>query len=150
MLHVVRELNICFSFSAASCLSKLYLMAFTSGASHAGSDTSHSIQVQLGGHKVGTLQLYDRPGDDMLGNKGDLWKINFSDFHLLKSCITIDDIKKVSIVESGNDGWNIDSVVTLVKDFQGRVQILTQDLDVYRWIDGDGSQSHKHFDLTFA
>ncbi|MCG8623624.1 MAG: hypothetical protein MJE68_16730 [Proteobacteria bacterium] len=96
-------------------------MAFTSGVDDAGSDTSHIIEVQTIG-QVRNLVLYDRPGDDMQKNKGDLWKINFSDFSFTDGCITIGEISGASIVENnGNDGWNIDSIVTLVKDDDGGV-----------------------------
>ena len=64
-------------------------MAFTSGISNAGSDTSHTVEVQASGH-VRNLRLYDRPGNDMLEHKGDLWKINFSDFHFTDQCIRIE------------------------------------------------------------
>ena len=111
-------------------------MAFTSGVDDADSDTSHIIEVQAIG-QVRNLVLYDRPGDDMQKNKGDLWKIDFSDFHFTDGCITISKISGVSIVENGNDGWNIDSIVTMVKDNRGGVEALTQDLDVFRWIDGN-------------
>ena len=124
-------------------------MAFTSGVDDAGSDTSHIIQVQTIG-QVRNLVLYDRPGDDMQKNKGDLWKIDFSDFHFTDGCITIDEISGVSIVENGNDGWNIDSIVTLVKDDHGGVEVLTQDLDVFRWIDGNDLPEYRHFDLALA
>lgn len=66
----------------------------------------------------------------MQKNKGDLWKINFSDFGFTDGCITIGEISGASIVENSNDGWNIDSIVTLVKDNRGGVEVLTQDLDV--------------------
>jgi hypothetical protein len=124
-------------------------MAFTSGVDNAGSDTSHIIEVQAMG-QVRNLVLYDRPGDDMQKNKGDLWKIDFSDFHFTDGCITIDKISGASIVENGNDGWNIDSIATLVKDNRGGVEVLTQDLDVFRWIDGDDLPQYRRFDLTLA
>ena len=73
----------------------------------------------------------------MQKNKGDLWKIDFSDFGFTDGCITIGEISGVSIVENGNDGWNIDSIVTLVKDDECGVEVLTLDLDVFRWVDGD-------------
>ena len=79
----------------------------------------------------------------------DLWKYNIASFHFPFSCVTISNIKKVSIIESGNDGWNIDSIVTLV-GAGGRFKVLTQDLDVYRWIDGNGHHTHRRFTLTFA
>ena len=124
-------------------------MAFTSGINNAGSDTHHTVEVQASGH-VRNLRLYNRPGNDMLEHKGDLWKINFSDFHFTDQCIRIEEIRRVSILEAANDGWNIDSIVTLVKDSQGGIQVLTQDLDVNRWIDGDRHHSHRRFELTFA
>ena len=76
-------------------------MAFTSGVDDAGSDSSHIIEVQTIG-QVRNLVLYDRPGDDMQNIKGDLWKINFSDFGFTDGCITISEISGVSIVENGN------------------------------------------------
>ena len=124
-------------------------MAFTSGVDDADSDTSHIIEVQAIG-QVRNLVLYDRPGDDMQKNKGDLWKIDFSDFHFTDGCITISKISGVSIVENGNDGWNIDSIVTMVKDNHGGVEALTQDLDVFYWIDGNDLPKYRHFDLVFA
>jgi hypothetical protein len=56
----------------------------------------------------------------------------------------------VSIVENGNDAWNIETIVTLVSDSSNRLQVLTRDFDVFRWIDGDGEVSHRCFDLSFA
>ena len=56
----------------------------------------------------------------------------------------------MSIIESSNDGWNIDSIVTLVKDSGNGIQVLTQNLDVNHWIDGDGHHTHRHFELTLA
>ena len=112
------------------------------------SDTSHSVQLESNGI-VRTRSLYNRPGDDYLSNKGDLWSFSFSSSFGL-SCIRISDIDRVSIVESGNDGWNIETIVTLVSDSSSRLQVLTQDFNVYRWIDGDGAASYRRFDLSFA
>lgn len=86
----------------------------------------------------------------MFPDKGDLWQINFSDFHFHDRCITFHEIRRVSIVERNDDGWNIHSIVTLVRDSGNGVQVLTQDLDVYRWIDGNDHHSHRRFELTFA
>ena len=108
-------------------------MAFTSGVASAGSNSHHSVEILSNG-VVRHMRLYDRPGDDMLSHKGDLWKINFSNFHFSDPCITLGEIQSVSIIESNNDGWNIDSIVTLVKDSGDGIQVLTQDLDVNRWI----------------
>ena len=94
------------------------------------------------------IKLYDRPGDDYRKNKGDLWKIRFGSFGF--RCVKIKEIECVYIVEGSNDGWNIDSIVTLVKDSSRNSQILTSDLDVFRWIDGNGLRSHKRFLLSFV
>ena len=126
----------------------LYVIAFTSGLPSSESDTGHSIQLESNG-VVQTRSLYDRPGDDYLANKGDLWSFSFqSSFGL--SCIRISDIDRVSIVENGNNGWNIETIVTLVSDSSSHLQVLTRDFDVNRWIDGDEDASHRRFDLSFA
>ena len=56
----------------------------------------------------------------------------------------------MSVIESSNDSWNIDSIVTLVRDSGNGIQALIQNLDVNRWIDGDGHHTHRRFELTFA
>ena len=95
------------------------------------------------------LQLSNLPGDEYYKHKGDLWKYNIASFHFPFSCLTISKIQRVSIIEYSFDGWNIDSIVTLV-GAGGRFQVLTQDLDVNRWVDGDGGPTSRRFELTFA
>ena len=118
-------------------------MAFTSGLSGADTDTSHSIELQYSGY-VRTMTLYDRPGDDYQSNKGDLWEFSLS------GCVTLSAITRVSVAENGNDGWNIESIVTLVRDPSNRIQVLTQNFGVNRWIDGDDDSSHRRYDLTLS
>ena len=86
----------------------------------------------------------------MLSHKGDLWKINLADFHFSDSCLTRCEIESIYIKESGNDGWNIDSIATFVRDNYGGVEVLTQDLDAFQWVDGDGQSTHRRFHLTKA
>lgn len=81
-------------------------------------------------------------------HKGDLWKLNFTEFHFTNSCITIDDIERVYIIEANDNGWRIDSIVTLVKDSSGGVQVLTQDVERMIWIDGDGDKAFRRAELT--
>ena len=133
--------------STDGCLDKLYIMAFTSGRKNAESDGRHTVEIRARGY-VRKLRLYDRPGNDYAKHKGDLWKINIASFSF-PFCLTISNIQRVSIIESSNDGWNIDSIVTLVGS-RGHFEVLTQNLDVNRWIDGNGQPSHKRFTLTFA
>ncbi len=129
-------------------------MAFTSGIhsaeSNAESTGGHAVEIVITGHHARNVRLYNRPGDDMMLHKGDLWKINITDFHFPDSCINITEIQRVSIIETDFDGWNIESIVTLVKDSGGGVQMLTQNLDVNRWIDGDGHYTSRRFELTFS
>ena len=125
-------------------------MAFTSGKEHAGSDSDQSVEVQLKNGDTQSKILYNRPGNDMLENKGDLWNIKFSSFGFSDSCIKIGEIKSVAITASSTDGWNIESIATFIEDDAGGIQVLTQDFNVYRWIDKDGDPSHKRFDLTLA
>lgn len=124
-------------------------MAFTSGLGGADAEISHSIQIQLNNGVERTLPLYDRPGDDFEANKGDIWDIHLSTFGFSDSCITIPEIQRVSVVENGNDAWNIGTIVTVVSD-SSNYQVLTQDFGVNRWIDGDSSSDQRRFDLNFA
>lgn len=126
-----------------SCLSTLYVMAFTSGLPSAGSDSPYQIQLHYNSGTVRTISLYDRPGDDYLENKGDLWQFSLS------GCITLSAISQVSIVADGTDGWNIGSVVTLVRDSQGRIQVLTRNFGSNFWIDTDNG-FNRPFILSLA
>jgi hypothetical protein len=121
-------------------------MAFTSGVQYAGTDAGHSVELLVSG-RVGSLRLYDRPGNDALEHKGDHWVFPLASFNL-NHCITLRDITRVSIIESSNDGWNIASIVTIVRDTSGRYQLLTRDFGANRWIDGNAHDSHRRFELT--
>ncbi len=133
--------------SVGLCLVKLYIMAFTSDLKYAGSDGQHNVEVRIKGMSQ-HRPLYNRPGDDYKRNKGDFWEYSFSDFGFTDSCIQIGDFRYIEITEGGNDGWNIASIVTLVEDSSGGVQVVTTDIGVNRWIDGDGKQEHRRFRLT--
>ena len=130
-------------FLVGSCLTRLYIIAFTSGQALAESLISvgkHNVELQSGG-VVRTLKLYDRSGIDFSLNKGDLWEFGLTSY----GCITISSIQRVSVVGVGIDNWNIASIVTLVKDSSNQVQVLTRDFNVNHWVK-DGER----FDLTFA
>ena len=101
-------------------------MAFTSGLPNAGSDSTYQIQLHYG--TTQTFSFYDRPGDDLLSNKGDLSALS-----------------SVAIVADGTDGWNIGSVITLVGDSVGRIQVLTRNFNANFWIDTDNG-----FDRPFV
>ena len=127
----------------------LYIMAFTTNDPNAGSDTSHSVEVEINA-EVQILKLDDLPGDDYFPDKGDLWKIAFSRFGFSDICITIEEIDRVSIIGTNSDGWIIDSIATFVIYPNGDSRALTQDFDVRRRIDGDTTAFDRRFDLSFA
>ena len=122
-------------------------MAFTSGVAKGGSDSAHSVELQVGGH-TRNLRLPNLPGNDYLSHKGDLWKLDISKFLFTDSCIRFPEIKRVSIIERSDDGWHIDSIATFVLDGNNNAQILTQDLDVNKWIDGNSGASRRRLELT--
>jgi hypothetical protein len=129
------------------CLTTLYVMGFTSGKTHAGSDHSPFIEIGLFNGQKKTVRFPDNPGNDMVGNKGDLWVIPFSNFGF-KCCVKKGNIESVVVKQGGNDGWNIQSIVTMVSKSDSEKQLLTSDTGVYRWIDGNGQIDQKQFQLT--
>ena len=133
--------------AADGCISTVYTMAFTSGRANAHSDTGHYIKIRLHNNEERRVRFPDNPGDDMLKNKGDLWEISLSSFGFSMTCITKRDIHSVAIQEGGNDGWNIKSVATMVRS-GSKFQILTANMNVNRWIDGNDHPSHRSFTLT--
>ena len=135
-------------FITGGCLSTLYIMAFTSGIRHGGSDRGHGVEVRVDG-VTGVKTLPDLPGNDYYPHKGDLWKISFrNDLHFY-SCVTKGDIESIAITENSNDGWNIETIVTFVKH-GNNFQLATENFNVNRWIDGDGQYSHRRFELNIV
>ena len=135
---------------------------------NAGSDNSAYIEVELQNSWKRTVKLYDRVGNDYYPNKGDLWKIQASAFKLIlfrqhcafklwgrchhipvPRCFEKNDIKSVTLVTGGKDGWNIDSVVTYLR-INDNYQVLSQNFNVFRWLDTDNTPSHSKFPLTIV
>jgi hypothetical protein len=54
------------------------------------------------------------------------------------------------LAEGGNDGWLVDSVVTFGCINDVGCSLLTMDMDVLRWIDGNGAPDRREFPLTLA
>ena len=129
-----------------ACLKYLYILAFTSGKVHAGSHDSHEVEVRAAG-QTRVLQLPDLLGDDYLENKGDLWKLTFDDDLRFTQCVTLQNLDHIAIEAGGNDGWNIDSIVTYVGAPGHGFRDATIDFNVFRWVDGDGEFSHRRFML---
>ena len=140
--------NVILSLIADVCYQSLYILAFTSDLSQAQSDSSFYVEMRLKTGEARLAELYDREGDDFAWNKGDLWKISLSSFGFT-SCITRSDIAHLGLVEGGDDGWNIESIVTFLKH-ESSFLLLSQDFDVYRWLDGDNGPLQLRFDLTLV
>ena len=114
---------------------------------YAGSD-GHAVEVRTA-TETRSVALYDRPGDDYLSNKGDLWKIPISDFESTDDCITVSELIGIAITERSTDGWHIESVVTFVRS-DSDYQLLSEDFEANRWIDQDSEDSRRRFDLTLV
>ena len=123
------------------------MIMFTSGVNHAGSDDSPYISVRLRNGETKHLLLYNRPGNDMLPNKGDLWKVFINSFGFSDNCIVKSDIAEVTIEEGGNDGVNIESIMTVLHGGQ-MFQMLTANMHVNCWVDGDSATSRRKYRLT--
>lgn len=123
------------------CITHVYVFAQTSyGSSGYGADISHNIQIIAQGIEY-TATLHDLPKDDASEGKGDLWKMNlFDDFGVpSEKCIRKTDISYVGLQDGGNDGWKIDSIVTIFKYVDDGYEVATLDMDVHQWLDGNGN-----------
>ena len=131
---------------STACLKYLYILAFTSGKKNAGSDDAHEVEVRAAG-QTRVLKLPNRPGNDYLEHMGDLWKLTFDgDLHFTR-CVTLANLDHIAIEAGGNDGWNIDSIVTYVGAPGRGFRDASIDFNVFRWIDGNGAFSHRRFML---
>ena len=132
------------------CYQSLYIIAFTSGLKKADSDDRAFVEMRLRNGEISTIRLYDRKGDDYVRYKGDMWQFDLYAFGFNDNCITRSDIVHLALLEGGNDGWNIDSVITLLQR-KSYYRILSRDFHVDHWLDGnDGDLSHLRFDLTLV
>ena len=123
------------------------MILFTSGVKNAGSDDLPYISVRLRNGKTRHVRLYNRPGNDMLPNKGDLWKVVISSFGFSDNCIVKSDIAEVTIEEGGNDAVNIESIMTVLHGAQ-KFEVLTANMHVNRWVDGNSATSRLKYRLT--
>lgn len=119
-------------------------MAFTSDVGLSGSGSPHLLEVQASGQ----TEHVELAGSKN-GNSGNMWEFTYSDFGFPR-CLYKNKIKRVSLVENGNDGWNIGSIVILLDDAKNNTMVLTKDFHINRWIDGDELPEYKHFDLTLV
>ena len=124
-------------------------MAFTAESGDAGSDDSPYLYVYVN-NKDGFARFYDRPGNDMSGNKGDFWIFNLNtDLGLTDSCITKDDIQYIYIKNGGNDGWKIESVMTTLAA-GSQYTVVTADIHLNKWVDGNPDEAASSTFITLS
>ena len=131
-----------------SCITVLYIMAFTSGYGGAQTHASaHEIELKVNGvRRKGNLP--NLVGYDFQKNKGDLWKISVPSFGFGDSCIKKNEVENIALVEDSNDGWHIDSIVTFFGTSNGQFELASMDINTFRWVDGDQGTSARRFDMT--
>ena len=100
------------------------------------------------GVETGSVQLQPVNGDEFERGRGAVWTFNTADFGFTDRCIEVDDVDGLAVLEGGTDGWNIATIVTQVLDDDGDFSVLSSDIGVDRWIDGNGGEERKRFDLT--
>ena len=132
---------------ADDCITHIYVFIHTSrqDGTGGGTDNTHDIKFRIRSGVTYKSSLFDLPGDQATIGKGDLWKLNLNTHFGVPSgtCIRKSDITNVTIEEDGNDGWLIDSVITVVKKEQDDAEALTIDLDAEQWIDGNGNPNEQ-------
>ena len=68
--------------------------------------------------------------------------------HFLVCLCRVCNIQNVTIAEGGNNAWNIDSIMTYGCIDGLGCSPLTQDIDVFRWVDGNFNEESLRFPLT--
>ena len=133
-----------------SCNDALYIMAFTDGNTYAYTRNYPFIELTVDG-ETQSVQLPGLEEFTFKRNKGDLFKIELSDFNFVADCIQKRDVDKVAVVAGGTDGWLIDSIVTFLRaEEDDSFTLLSSDIDVDQWIDGNGGDSQRRLDLTIV
>ena len=123
-------------------------MAYTGRNRNAFTTDTPDVELQVG-EEIKSVILPELPGEEFIANKGDLWRIDLADFGFTDTCVTKGDVQRITLVEGGNDGWLIDSVVTFLRT-EDSFTLLSSDIDVNRWIDGNGGSELERFNLTIV
>ena len=138
-----------FLCTGQQCNVRLYVLAFTGENQNSVTSDPPYIELRVGG-EVGAVQLPLVTGLEFERNKGDLWELYLAQFEFTDTCIKQRDIDGVAVVEGGTDGWQIGSIATLLQDEDGSFALLSNDIGVDVWIDGNGGEETRRFDLTLT
>ena len=123
-------------------------MAFTGTSRNSFTSNPPTIILQVN-DEVGKIALPTPTGNEFSPGKGDLWRVDISNFKFTDTCVTKGDVSKITLEETGNDGWLVDSIVTFLRS-DGAFILLSVDIDVNRWIDGNGGTELEQFSLTIV
>ena len=119
------------------------MVIFTSGRFGAGTKSrSLYIGLQLYNHVIKYVQLYNRPGNDFEGNKGDIWKLSAKKFG--RRCISKGWLRRVMLMYRGGDDLIIQSVITKLGTSKRAKEVLTSNMHVERKM----SPKHRYFLLS--
>jgi hypothetical protein len=130
-----------------NCNVQLYVMAFTGGSEFALTNDPPYIELTVGDETI-AVQLPIVTGLEFQIFKGDIWVIDLAQFGFTDACITQWDVDGIAVLEGGTDGWLINSIVTFLLDDDGSYSLLSSDIDVDVWIDGNSGEEQQRFDLT--
>jgi hypothetical protein len=136
-----------FDFLDDACILELTVLAVTGDTEY--SFTAHPpILEMIVGDEVGSVQLLPATGDEFQRGGGDLWRFKIAEFGFTQECIEVDDVDGLALLPGGTDGWKIESIVTQVLTDDRENRVLSSDIGVDRWIDGNGGEERRRFDLT--
>ena len=134
---------------SSDCLKTIYVWAYTSTIDHSDSDESPTIEIAAL-NQVKSINLPDLPEDDYTKEKVDMFPIPMEWFGFSPSCVHPSDIVRITIVEDGDDGWNIGHILVAGVMDKSQHDMLAENMSANRWIDGDGGSADERFDLDLA
>lgn len=122
------------------------MLVFSSTLRHALSKGPHDIEITVQSQHA----QYRIASESFWNNAHNELELDLrSDFGLTE-CVRKADIEGVSIVPVSHDGWNVKTVVTFVCKYDNDCHLLTQDIDIYYWIDGDGGSNGQPLVLSLV
>ena len=142
--------------ATAVCIEKLYAAAMTSPKMWAGSHDQHlfAFSYKTDRPYFNTLEwlLPQSKGHyNLIAQKGDIWELSVTkkeNNEVVRLCIDPCDARKMSYRENSNDGWHIDTAFTVAAFSDARYRLLSADVNVRQWVDGDRGERSKQFDLN--
>ena len=107
--------------------------------------TNHHFALSQGPHAIEIVThikyaAFEIDSQHFWNNSANKLELNLRSDFGFTTCVHKSDIKNVSIVPMSSDGWNVNTIVTLVCDSDHLCSLLTRDLDVDYWVDSNGSK----------